>query len=109
MAFSALHEENIYPFGGNVIFYSIAKAKPFAQWGSQSTEAPLNAWAWFTDSLAMLKPMMSTGLLWLVGTGASYVEWKTDVVTPLRGQNSKLSSQLQPVLLVERCYISTGC
>lgn len=63
------------------------------------TEVLLSAHARFTDGLAKLKPMVSTGLLWLFNIRARCVEWKTDVVTPLR-QNAKTSSQLQPIFLV---------
>lgn len=80
--------------------------KPLAQWDSQATEAPPNAQAKFTDGWVKLKPMASPGLLWLFSVNASCEEWKTDVVAPLRRQNSKPPSQLQPVGLVNLVIFS---
>lgn len=64
---------------------------------------PLNVLAWFANGLAKLNCMVSMvdTVLWLF----SYMEQKTDVITLLGRQNSKPFSQLQPVILVETCYI----
>ena len=49
------------------------------------TGVPLRAWAYVNYGSAKMKPDVCTGLLQLVGLGASYAELTMDMVVPLSG------------------------